>query len=265
MSEIKLLVFDIDGTLVDRSKQTVQDSAVVAINELRAKGMHILVATGRSFFFIHDDVRDRINTEFYVSVNGACLTDNKGNVLETHGMNKDTLEKFIDYCRENNYPVGVKYPDHIGVYGDYDNYVENYTGVAHGRTHLLKDDNDKKSYLTSIPLGAYTMAPDTHIEKIRANFKDLYFMPTDYSTVEATSIGVDKTKTIAEVIERLDLTWDNVVTFGDGNNDIEMLQLAKVGIAMGNANDFVKSHADYVTDTVLNDGIVKGLKHLNLI
>ncbi len=90
-------------------------------------------------------------------------------------------------------------------------------------------------------------------------------MPTDYSTVEATSIGVDKTKTIAEVIERLDLTWDNVVTFGDGNNDIEMLQLAKVGIAMGNANDFVKSHADYVTDTVLNDGIVKGLKHLNLI
>lgn len=50
MNNIQLLVFDIDGTLVDRSKETVEDSAVESINAARDKGYHILVATGRSFF-----------------------------------------------------------------------------------------------------------------------------------------------------------------------------------------------------------------------
>lgn len=265
MDNIKLIVFDIDGTLVDRSKQTVEDSAVVAINSAREKGYHILVATGRSFFFIHQDVIDRVNTEYYVTVNGACLNDNKGNILETHAFSQKTLDSLIAFCVKNNYPLGIKYNDHVGVYGDYDFFVKTYTGYQHKKVHYIVDDNKQQSFVKSIPLGVYTFAPDNALESFKSTFKDLHFTPTDLKSIEATKSGVDKTKTIDEVVSRLGLTWDNVVAFGDGHNDIEMLQRAKVGVAMGNASDFVKSHADYVTDTVLEDGISKAFKHLKLL
>ena len=56
-----------------------------------------------------------------------------------------------------------------------------------------------------------------------------------------------------------------IMAFGDGENDIDMLQFAGVGVAMGNADEKVKAMADYVTDTVENDGIEKALRHFGLI
>ena len=265
MNNIQLLVFDIDSTLVDRSKQTVEDSAVQVINEAREKGFHILVATGRSFFFIHDDVRKRVNTEYYVTVNGACLTDNKGNIIETHEFSKDTLDRLITYCIDNNYPLGVKYDSHIGLYGDHKYFIKHYVGNSHPQVEFLIEDNDRTKSLNAIALGVYCFAPVAQIEVMMEKFSDLNFFPTDYDTLEATKIGVDKTKTIEEVINRLGLSWDNVIAFGDGHNDIEMLEKAKVGVAMGNASDYVKTKADYVTDTVLNDGIKKAFDHLKIL
>ena len=55
------------------------------------------------------------------------------------------------------------------------------------------------------------------------------------------------------------------MAFGDGGNDIAMLQHAGIGVAMGNAEDDVKQYADYITDSVDEDGIFKALKHLNII
>ncbi|NLC55076.1 MAG: HAD family hydrolase [Erysipelothrix sp.] len=265
MNNIQLLVFDIDGTLVDRSKETVEDSAVESINAARDKGYHILVATGRSFFFIHEDVRERINTEYYVTVNGACLNDQKGNIIETHEFSRDTLNTLIDYCAENKYPLGIKYDDHIGVYGDYDFFVKNYIGYTHKGIKHLVDDNEQQSHLTSTPLGVYCFAPVSAIDKIKKAIPALNFIATDYDAFEAIRQGVDKVKTIEEVIDRLDLTWDNVAAFGDGHNDVEMLSKAKYGVAMGNANDYVKSYADYVTTDIMDNGIKNALKHLKII
>lgn len=265
MDKIQLLVFDIDGTLVDVSKQTVEDSAVTAINKARDKGYHILVATGRSFFFIHQDVRARINTEFYVTVNGACLNNGDGDIIETHEFSQKTLENLISYCKVNNYPLGIKYDDHIGVYGDYDYFVKTYTGYTHPAVRFLVDDNNKQSHLTSIPLGVYAFAPVKKLDNFKEKFPELHFTPTEFEAIEATLKGVNKTKTIDEVVSHLGLTWENVAAFGDGHNDIEMLEKAKIGVAMGNSSDKVKNLADYVTDTVLNGGIEKALKHLNII
>ena len=55
------------------------------------------------------------------------------------------------------------------------------------------------------------------------------------------------------------------MAFGDGENDIDMLKFAGIGVAMGNSSDIVKAAADYVTDTIDNDGIEKALRHFGLI
>ncbi len=265
MENIKILVFDIDGTLVDRSKQTVEESAVKVINEARDKGYHILIATGRSFFFIHEDVRKSINTEFYVTVNGACLNDNEGNIITSYPFSKESLEAIIEYCAKNKFPLAIKYEDHMGVYGDYDFFVENYVGKDHPAAFNLIDDNHFHSVNNSNPLGIFYFAPENTLDDVVDKIPELNFIPADNDTIEAIQSNVDKTKNIEDVLDRLNLSWDNVIAFGDGNNDVKMLQLAKVGVAMGNASDYVKSQANYVTDTVLNDGIKKAFDYLKIL
>lgn len=72
-------------------------------------------------------------------------------------------------------------------------------------------------------------------------------------------LGMDK------IMERFGFTLEETMAFGDGGNDISMLRHAGIGIAMGNANDTVKASANYVTDSVDEDGIWNALKHFNLI
>ena len=73
------------------------------------------------------------------------------------------------------------------------------------------------------------------------------------------NVGIDK------IIEYYSIDLSETIAFGDGGNDISMIKHAAIGVAMGNANDDVKEVADYVTDSVDEDGIYNALKHFNLI
>ena len=77
--------------------------------------------------------------------------------------------------------------------------------------------------------------------------------------------GLSKAEGIAAVIGRFGIAADEVMAFGDGGNDSEMLKFAGTGIAMGNADDTAKSAADYVTLTVDQDGISHALRHFGLL
>lgn len=265
MDNIKLLVFDIDGTLVDVSKQTVEASAVTAINKAKANGYQILIATGRSFFFIHEDVKKSINTDYYVTVNGASLNDSNGSVIKQHGFDVESLKKLIAYGKQHDYDFAVKYAEYMGVYGNHKRFIERYAGLNHPAVAFLIKDNEENFFEKDEPLGVYMFAPVEKISELRKLIPDLSFVPGTKQSFEAVHPSVNKTKNIESVIKQLGLTWDNVMTFGDGHNDIEMLEKAHVGVAMGNAHDEVKQHADYVTDNILDDGIEKALKHFNII
>jgi Cof subfamily protein (haloacid dehalogenase superfamily) len=74
-----------------------------------------------------------------------------------------------------------------------------------------------------------------------------------------------KAQTILALAKKVGIKPENIVTFGDGNNDIEMLNLAGTGVAMGNAANHVKDAANLVTDTNDQDGIYKALRQLELV
>ena len=80
-----------------------------------------------------------------------------------------------------------------------------------------------------------------------------------------TTKGCTKQQGIDEMIRHFGIRLDETMAFGDGGNDIPMIQHAAVGVAMGNALDGVKVVADHITDTVDNDGIAKALRHYGVI
>ena len=82
---------------------------------------------------------------------------------------------------------------------------------------------------------------------------------------DITSAMADKANGIRAIADRLGIDISETMAFGDGGNDESMLRAAGVGVAMGNALDSVKAHADYVTTDVDNDGVWNALKHFGII
>ena len=70
---------------------------------------------------------------------------------------------------------------------------------------------------------------------------------------------------IKRYLELTGIRREEIIAFGDAENDLDMIQYAGIGVAMGNAKEAVKEVADYVTDDIDDDGIEKALKHLGLI
>ena len=83
--------------------------------------------------------------------------------------------------------------------------------------------------------------------------------------VDVTAKGNTKQRGIDEIIRHFGIRLDETMAFGDGGNDISMLRHAGIGVAMGNANESVKSVADYVTTSVDNNGIANALKHFEIV
>ena len=88
--------------------------------------------------------------------------------------------------------------------------------------------------------------------------------PDPYSG-EITQSAITKAAGIKTVMEHLHVPREETAAFGDGHNDIEMLQFAGIGVAMGTAPDAVKAAADLVTDSLESDGLYHAMQKLHLV
>ena len=83
--------------------------------------------------------------------------------------------------------------------------------------------------------------------------------------VDITSVYADKGKGLLSVANHLGISVSETMAFGDGGNDVPIIKQAGIGVAMGNAMPEVQHHADFVTSSVDNDGILLALKQFNVI
>ena len=152
------------------------------------------------------------------------------------------------YVRDRNDPRHIEFADNWGmkpetIIDDFDpEAIETYIGMI-----VVNDKSD-------IPV---------MVEKLSPYF-DVQRHQSDYS-FDLTLKGVSKAVGIEKLVERLNRKIDDTIAFGDGRNDIEMLETVGIGVAMGNAVPEAKAVADYETDRIENDGIVKALEHFKLL
>ena len=110
------------------------------------------------------------------------------------------------------------------------------------------------------------------LEQLKEEFGDYFsILPnnlshlSDLSKGEVTRLDINKAYGIEKILNHLGATKEDVIAFGDGLNDMEMLQLAEVGVAMGNGAPQLQEIANMVTSPIGEDGIYKGLKELGLL
>jgi len=250
----KAVFFDIDGTLMDclNGINDITPRVKKAIRALQAKGNYVFIATGRPYAFLNDNLRN-FGFDGFVLTNGAYVQV-KENCIYKEAIDKNyvkeivnNFEKFnIEYILQGEMYSYIK-DDYKKLYSFYDSYSipKKY---LHGDYKIEDIDiykiemlcNDKKGidYCLSLGQGDYD-----YIYNIKTGSFELY----SKRNTKATGI--------LKILDFLNIPVEDSYAFGDGKNDIEMLSTVGCGIAMGNADDFVKGYARRVTDTVQNDGV----------
>lgn len=259
----KVLFFDIDGTLVSFNTHTVPDSAVKALIAAHEKGHKIIIATGRPLPIINNlgPLQDEKLIDGYITMNGAyCMID--GKVVSKHAIPAEEVERLIDVCRRNGYPCVYVGEKNIKVANPDEEVRRMY------ETHLAVKNIPLCDYDAGMQEEMYQMTPFFDIEeeeRLRPELPGCEFNRWYPTFVDITAHGVNKAAGIDVILRELDMPLEASVAFGDGGNDMPMLEYAATGVAMGNADDTVKTSADYVTTSVDDNGIVNALRHLDII
>ena len=259
---IKVAIFDVDDTLIKRGKQSIEPSAIKAINKLKERGIQVLIATGRARYFMQDSIHEIIKPEYTVTINGACVYDDNNEVVYSVPMERSEVESVLDYALHHDLGVAFKLEKEMPVHNQMDLFQTVYLkGSPKG--HILTDHFQEKLGKET-PMGIFLMGDEKLIEESAPLSPNGFYAKAYDDAYDIYSKKAGKISGIEFVLDKIGATWENVVAFGDAANDIQMLEHAKIGVAMGNSPDSVKEIADYVTKSIDEDGIEYAIKDLFL-
>jgi len=260
---IKAIFFDVDGTLLSFETHRIPNSTLESIKLLQDKGIKIFIATGRHKRELK--VLNPLVFDAYISLNGSYCYDNKEQVIYKKCIPAADMEVLIKIQQSEKH-----FPCFLG--------TENSMELNYEDENVLKMyDLINLSRINPIPFDRWSEIARGEVFQLIAFFDPehephiMSAMPGSTATrwvslfADVVPKGISKRIGINKVLEHYDISLNETMAFGDGGNDIEMLMHAGIGVAMGNAADNVKQVADYVTDSVDEDGVYNALKHFNIL
>lgn len=260
----KAIFFDIDGTLLD-FELGVPKSAKEAIRRLREQGHMTFLSTGRTRAFIADRGMADLGFDGILAGCGTYVYY-QGEVLLLKELGEQLVEDTLALLREcHMIPVleGQEY-----LYFDQEVMAEPDFMIGHCfqefRNNIKPIQGNERQYRVSKMTVSlhHAVNPERVFERFVGDYGVIRH---GEAFVELVPKGCSKRTSMEFLCARLGLSREQVYAFGDGSNDVEMLQFAGCGIAMGNASDQAKEAADYVTASLREDGVYKALEKFGLL
>ena len=256
---IKLVATDIDGTILAPEKdftQKVKD----CIKTLSNKGIKVVLVTGRMHSSaIHVAKQLELETPI-ISYQGGLIKDINNKTLYQANLDNNYAKEIITWSRANSI--------HINLYIDDKLYVENDNDIIKRYTHdkfidytVCNFDNleiDNVNKILAIDFNDADRVTNW-VNELKKNYPDLYIVKSTPYFCEIGSSNAKKSNGVKFLCDLWNFSQDEVLTIGDQNNDIDLIQCGGIGVAMGNGTEELKNCADYITDTVFNDGFVSAI------
>ena len=261
MTDKYALFFDIDGTLVSFNTHQIPASAVRALTDAKTSGAQVYIATGRPPMIITNLGAIEHLIDGYITINGAlCFIGDE--LVCYHPIPQRDVITCVRDAQDKGYGLIVIGRDQVAVLdptGSVDRIFRQYLNVKEF------DNPSPLPELLNQDVLQLTAFFDSGYEK-----QMLLRMPHCVSGrwhpefTDITSREADKGKGIRAIARHKGFDPSRTIAFGDGGNDLSMILQAGVGVAMGNATPELKQHADYITTSVDEDGILNALKHFKL-
>lgn len=248
MNKIKIIFFDIDGTLIDMTKKAISYKTVETLLRLKENGVKICIATGRAPGSVPKF--DGVDFDAFLTFNGSYCFNSSDVILSTP-IPKVDVEKMIENATRINRPVSIAGKDRVVANGT-DKDLSDYFGFAKQETPVSDDfDEVLKGEIYQMMMGGRKDEYDDILKDVE-NARITAWWDRAVDIIPANG---GKGKGIEAILEYYGIDRSESMAFGDGGNDIEMLQTVGTGVAMGNALDNVKAIADEICGTSADDGI----------
>lgn len=252
---IRLIATDLDGTLLNNKHQISEYNKRI-ISEVNKKGIKVILSTGRPTSAATKFLEDlNIETDM-ISFNGAMITDRKGNTLYQDNLESDIGLKLIEIAKKYK----VYYQGFLGerwnISDSKSKWLDFYISIAKINNYKLGFDN-----INDFSFSKFMFISENHILKeiakeLDKNLKDkVYYAFSRPVYLEVHSPKVSKANALSFLLKKYNIEKENVMAFGDNNNDIEMLELAEISVAVENAESIVKEKAKYITKSNIEDGV----------
>ncbi|RMA77516.1 hypothetical protein JN00_0469 [Metamycoplasma subdolum] len=263
MTKYKIIVFDIDGTLLPFGVSELSMRMQEMFERLKANGYITVLASGRDILTVGKQI-DNPYVDYFVGANGTFIIDlNTDEYIFEKTIDFEDYEKFYKFAKKNKLAfsfVGNKW----GYYNElfninhwfYKPYKDKF--ISHDEYEEHKD----KNYLITVS----TNNPKAWATKLNKYFKEnnmnVWVLATWDGGLFISAKGITKAYSLGILAKLLGHSLNEMVAFGDSENDVEMLEAVGLGIAMGNGEDVTKNAAREICLPVTEDGPYFKLKEM---
>ena len=267
---IKMIGLDLDGTLLNEKKQITPRTEDV-LKRAIAQGVVVLTATGRPWMGVPEELQQFPGMRYALTSNGARILDiQEGRVLEEHLLSVRSAKKALEICG--------KYDTLQEIYFDGQGYAPREK-MAHVERYHKNPNMWEYMRRTRIPVEDIFEMVDREnrgLDKVQALFADMEEREKAWDelskeddlelvgslkyNIEVNARGVNKGTGLVNLGRLLGIRREEIMAFGDGDNDTVMLQEVGFGVAMGNAEEQVKRAADYITLTNDEEGVAEAIE-----
>lgn len=257
--KIKAVFFDIDDTLRRKSTGYLPESIQTVFSSLKQKNILTGIASGRAMYGIVPEIRS-LKPDYLVTVNGAYVINAKGDEIDNEPLDKTLVKNLVDWCLERGVEYGFAGKDKAVLSARKD-WIDEIMIPVYGFLEA-----EAEFYVNNDVYNMWTFSKDNMDLVLPSSLSDkVRLVPWDAFSSDIIQKGISKASGLDYVLKSENLKPENVLFFGDGLNDVEMFDHVGLSIAMGDAHPQLKEKADYVTETLEEDGIYNALEKLGLI
>ncbi len=248
MIPVKIIFFDIDGTLVDPESGMISDKTIYALTRLKDRGIRICISTGRAPFELPDF--GALQFDAFCAYNGSlCYTDRQ--LIHSHPIAPADVAQVIRNAADIGRPVSLATRQRLAANG-WDQDLADYYRLAKLELTVAPDFDDAcQEEIYQLLIGCR----ESEHEALIRETQGVKIAVSWDRAVDVIPASSGKGTAIAKVLAHFELDAAQAMAFGDSQNDLEMLRAVGVGVAMGNASPRAKEAADQVCGAVSEDGI----------
>lgn len=248
MGNIRMIFFDIDGTLVDLETKRISENTLDMLRRLRQRGIRTCIATGRPPMCL--PTWPNVEFDAYLTFNGSLCTAGD-TVVFSNPIPQEDVQRVIRNAKALGRPISVATADRLVSDGT-DAFLDEYYAIVH-RIPEISEDFDRISreevyqlILSCRPEHYGPLLQDVKGAKMAAWWdKAGDVIPAN----GGKGVGVEK------LLAYYGIPKEEAMAFGDGNNDLEMLQAVGTGVAMANGSDRIKALATDICGPCNRDGV----------
>lgn len=258
---IQLIALDLDGTLLD-SNGRISPQNETAIKKALQQGIQVIIATGKTRWSAEAAIAQLGLQSPGVFTQGLTIYDADGALLHETTLPQETAVSILTYLEEKQIPHLVYCSDQLRT-----PYHHSYSVLLHTKYHepLPVVVGSLRDGLSQFRINKLLISDEANNDATRAELDRLFGAQATVTQavkeyIEVLPLGTSKGKGLRWLLNELGVPETAVLAVGDGENDIEMLQLSGIGVAMGNAHDRVKAAADVTVRDNNEAGVAQAIE-----